>query len=350
MGLGMQIAFVPLATALAIGTVGGALFHALSLPLPWMLGAMIFNLVAVLCGVRVQGPERARGAVSAVIGVMLGSGFHPELLGQLGDWALSLSFLAAYLAISAAIVVPFYRRVAGMDPVTAFFSAMPGGLTDMVLIGEEMGGDARRIALAHAARIVLAIGAIALLFRVWLGLDLTGVTSASPVPLGLRDVVLLTASGALGLVLGRWAGLPAPFLLGPMIVSAAVHMLGWTSGDVPGWLVGFAQLMLGTMIGCRFLGTPATLVLSALAYAAGATGLVLVVSAAFAFGFHGLFGQSVSQVFLAYAPGGVTEMSLIALSSGGDVAYVSVHHIVRISMLVAIAPLLGRIWRRGQTE
>ena len=32
-----------LAQALVLGTIGGAVFNALNLPLPWMLGAMLFT-------------------------------------------------------------------------------------------------------------------------------------------------------------------------------------------------------------------------------------------------------------------------------------------------------------------
>jgi uncharacterized membrane protein AbrB (regulator of aidB expression) len=36
----LQVDWRALATAVVLGTVGGAVFKALSIPLPWMLGAM----------------------------------------------------------------------------------------------------------------------------------------------------------------------------------------------------------------------------------------------------------------------------------------------------------------------
>ena len=333
--------------ALAIGTAGGALFWLLALPLPWMLGALIAMLGAVLAGLPVAGPDKARTAVSAVIGVMLGAGFRPELIGQLGDWALSLLVLCLYMVVAAALVVPFYRRIGGMDRKTAFFAAMPGGINDMTLIGEAMGADPRRIILAHAARIVLTVGVIAVVFRFGMGLDLTGIALPQHGPLTARDIGLLLLSGGVGVLLGQLLKLPAPALLGPMLLSAGVHVAGWTTGSVPAWLVVVAQVVLGTIMGGRFLGTPPSMVLRALWLAFWATVLMLGASVLFAVLFHGLFGQSVAQVLLAYAPGGLTEMSLVALASGGDVAYISVHHIVRISIIIAVAPLILRVWARN---
>ena len=53
-----------------------------------------------------------------------------------------------------------------------------------------------------------------------------------------------------------------------------------------------------------------------------------------------------AQSFLAYAPGGLTEMALLTLAIGQDVAFVSVIHIVRITAVVGVASPLFRIWQR----
>jgi len=325
---------------LALGTAGGALCWALDLPLPWMLGAMLATLVAVLMGAGLKPPAGARALVTAVIGVMLGAAFSPDLLGDIAGWALSLAILLGYLAVAAAVLVPFYIRVGRMDPITAFFSAMPGGMVEMMMLGEDMGGDGRRIVLTHAARIVITVAVIALVFRWGLGLDVSGGAFAGGAPLRLWDVVLLALSGVAGVWLGPRLKLPAPTLLGPMLVSAAVHLAGWTDGAPPGWLVAAAQVFLGTIMGCRFLGAGRDLVLRALALSFWATSLALALCIAVAFAFSGAIGQPVSQVVLAFAPGGLSEMGLVALALGADVAYVTAHHIVRIAVLVAVAPLV----------
>ncbi len=325
-----------------LGALGGAVFHVLSMPLPWMLGALVLTLIGALAGLPLVSPERVRTLVIAVIGVLLGASFSPDVLGNIGQWAISLGFLAIYLVIAAGLVVPFYIFVGRMQPVTAFFSAMPGGLTEMMLMGKSMGGDDRQIVLSHAARITITIGAIALWFRLGLGLEVSGVSSLSgdKGALGALDVAILTACGVAGVYLGRWLRLPAAGLLGPMLLSAAVHVTGMTTSAPPALLVILAQVLLGTIMGCRFLGCPTALVLRALALSLGATVLTLGVALGFAVAFHDLFDQSIEQVILAFAPGGLTEMSLVALSMGEDVAYISLHHVARITILLALAPVV----------
>ena len=61
----------------------------------------------------------------------------------------------------------------------------------------------------------------------------------------------------------------------------------------------------------------------------------------------GIIGKSSEQVLLAYAPGGLTEMSLVALSMHADVAFVATHHLFRVVVLLAIAStVLARIARK----
>jgi uncharacterized membrane protein AbrB (regulator of aidB expression) len=48
---------------------------------------------------------------------------------------------------------------------------------------------------------------------------------------------------------------------------------------------------------------------------------------------------------LAYAPGGFAEMSLIALALSVDSAFVASHHLIRIILVVTLAPLLFRYFR-----
>ena len=127
-------ALIPrIALTLLLGLMGGVLFFWLTLPLPWMLGALTVTLIAAVANAPIQAPERLRNPVVAIIGVLLGSGFTPELVEQVGAWGWSLGALAAYLVVAAALVVPYYRRFGGFDSVTAYFAGMPGGLTEMVI-------------------------------------------------------------------------------------------------------------------------------------------------------------------------------------------------------------------------
>lgn len=330
--------------AIVVGVATGALFNWATLPLPWMLGPMIATAVAAMLRAPVAAPSGLRPYVIVVIGVMLGSGFSPDFLDQVGLWIVSFAFLAAYLAICAIVAIPYYRYVVGYDFPTAYFAGMPGGLSEMMIVGQEMGADDRAIVLAHASRIIIVVALVAIWFRFVQGIDLSDRSGfgTSFVDIPLFELGVLFVAGVTGFFLGRALRLPAPTLLGPMLVSAAVHLTGLTTNPPPQELVIAAQILLGTIIGGRFIGVAPRKIVMALGLSLGATALLLCVTFAFAVTLYGLLGQSLEQVILAFSPGGLAEMSLVALAMEADIAYVASHHLVRISLIVALAPLAFR--------
>lgn len=345
----MRVDMRGLATALgtlAAGAVGGAAFALAGLPLPWMLGALAATMALAIAGVPLRLPETVRPPVLIVVGVMLGSGFKPELLAQAAQWSWSLALLGLYAAISAAIAVPFYRRIAGFDPVTAYFAGMPGGLVEMMTIGRAMGADDRQVVLAHAARIVVSVVVIAFWFRLVQGYTVSGNPGGAPLrDMAAVDAALLLACGGLGAWLGHRLRLPAATMLGPMLLSGAVHLAGFTTSAPPGGLVVAAQVVLGTVMGCRFVGISARNVGHALLWSSAVTGLMLALALAFAEALHRVIGLRTDQLLLAYAPGGLTEMCLVALATGAEVAFVALHHVVRIVLVIVAAPLAFRLLR-----
>ena len=60
------------------------------MPLAWMLGACVFSTVAAFAGLRIGMRVRLRQGMIIILGVLLGSGFSPDLVQRLGQWAVSL--------------------------------------------------------------------------------------------------------------------------------------------------------------------------------------------------------------------------------------------------------------------
>ena len=333
------------ALALLLGIASGVLAYRVGMPLPWMLGPMIGATVAAILGAPIAAPDPLRPIVIPVIGVMLGSGVTPEILGVLGDWAVSFLVLPPFLIVAAGASFLFYRVIGRYDPVTAYFSAMPGGLNEMLILGADQGGDEKRIALAHASRILLVIGFVALFFGLILGVTSGGQSGA--VWTGLRqvgplDYAILAACAVAGVYAGRWLRLPAAAVLGPMLLSGLAHFFHVVEVPPPSVLVIAAQIVMGTVIGCRFIGATAREVGRDLFLGIFSTIGMLITGVGFAWVVAALTATDLSQAFLAYSPGGLTEMSLLAFAMGGDIAYVSITHIVRIVLVIFAAPLVFR--------
>lgn len=336
-----------IALALLIGAAGSIVFRLLALPLPWMLGAMTFTLIAAVAGAPIRGPERLRPPLIAVIGVLLGAGFKPEMLGAVAGWSMTLLAMVLFLAVTAAVTMPLYLRFKGFDTLTAFLSAMPGGLIEMSTLARAFGADDRRVLLAHAARIVLTIAMIAIWFRVIEGFAVGTNPGGTPLlSMDWRDLLVLALCGVIGAWMGIRLGLPAPTLLGPMIISGIAHLAGLTRSAPPAEIIVLAQVVMGTTLGCRFLGVSAIEVGIALLQSTAATLLTMSIAVAFAFGTARLTGTPADQLLLAFAPGGLTEMSLVAIAIQADVAFVALHHVVRIVLVIAAAPIVGRYLQR----
>jgi membrane AbrB-like protein len=332
------------ALALAIGVAGALLFSWLKLPLPWMLGAMTTTTIAALLGAPVIGPTRIRPLMFMVLGVMLGSTFAPDILDRIGHWLSSIMLLLVCVVVTGAIAYPYFRKVARFDPVTAFFCAMPGGMSQMVPIGGAMGGDEGKIGLIHGSRVLLVVFTIPIWFQITGEL---GAVDRSTLGVGLAsvefgDLLVLAGAGALGWALAWKLKLPSAATMGPLIVSAALHITGVTHSQPPRELVNIAQLIIGASVGCRFAGVPTREVMRALAVGTGLTVIMLAIAAAFAVAVNQIGAAGLPAAILAFSPGGLPEMTLAALALGVDVAFVVTHHVARIILVVAIAPVLIR--------
>ena len=51
------------------------------------------------------------------------------------------------------------------------------------------------------------------------------------------------------------------------------------------------------------------------------------------------------ETLLAFAPGGQAEMTVLALIAGADVAFVIVHHVLRIVVVIVGAPIAARLMK-----
>lgn len=339
----------PLVLVLAVGTAGGFVFDWLRMPLAWMLGACVFSTLAAFAGLRIGMRVQLRQGMVIVLGVLLGSSFTPDLVQQLGRWAVSLVVLTGMTMTGATLSYFWLRRFTPWDKVTCYFAAMPGGLNDMTLLGGAMGGQERSIALAHALRILTVVLTIPVWYRLVNGAQTSVLAMPHPTGNDWRDWAILIACGLIGAALGRLLRLPAPFMMGPLIVSAIAHLAGLTGSQPPGELVAAAQVVVGCGIGCRFVGAALGQLHREVAASIGAAAILIACAVGFAEITHALTGLSLDATVLSYAPGGFAEMSLIGLALGVEVAMVACHHLFRLMLVILTGPFVSRfVLTRGR--
>ncbi|MEZ5670461.1 MAG: AbrB family transcriptional regulator [Alphaproteobacteria bacterium] len=332
---------------MALGGAGGALFFWIGTPLPWMMGAMCATTIAAIAGLRIRASKTLRNGFIMVLGVLLGSTFSPAMIDAVGQWTASLAAMAGYVSVVGLGLCALLLRISSYDRPTAYFSAAPGGLNEMIIVGGAMGGDDRVISLIHSARVLFVVFSLPFFFSYGQS-ALPGAGGHGG--LDWADIALLCAAAVIGFPVAYLARIPAAQLIGPMLFSAAIHLAGWTAAGPPAELVAVAQVVIGSTIGSRFTGMDWHAMLRPVGYALILTVIMVAASAGLALALHGAIGVPFDALWLAFSPGGLAEMSLIALALHLDPAFVATHHVFRILLVVILAPLAYRLFIRKKTS
>lgn len=339
-----------LALTLALGTLGGALADLSGLPVAWLLGATIAIAVASLSGVPVFIPTRLRDATFFVLGIQAGSGVTPDVVNQLALWPLSFLIQMVGVACVAIVTNLFLQRVFGWDRETALFASLPGALSFVLAAATETKADMTRIIVVQSTRLLLLIGALTPLLG-WL-------EGGSVVNTGLRGGIegsalqyaILVGSALLLSWIGIRSRVPGGLILGALLASAFVHGTEIAPVAIPAWIATPALVVLGCTIGGRLRREDRDAMFQLLPASLGAFAIGIVLSGLAGLAAFALLGISFGKIALAYAPGALEALTVLAFQFDLDPAYVAAHHVVRFMCLAMIVPLLARRLPRERSE
>ncbi len=325
-----------------IAAAGVAAFAALGLPLPFLLGPLAACLIAALAGAQMRDLGWLSKAMRTVLGLAVGAAVTPELAGRLPDMALSVAMVPVLVLLIGAIGYPFFRRVCGYDAPTAYYAAMPGGLQDMLIFGQEAGGNVRTLSLIHATRVLTIVSLLPILITVVWGLPLTDAPGTPAADLPPAQAALLVGIALVGWWGAQRLGVFGAPILGPLILGAALSLSGILTARPPTEAILAAQFFIGLGIGAAYTGV--TMAEIRRDVAAGFAFCLILSALAL------VFAEIVARLglaprleaFLAFAPGGQAEMVVLALVAGADLAFVVTHHLVRLVIVIAGAPIIAR--------
>lgn len=341
-------------TLIAVCALAGPLAQWAGLPLPYLLGPLLAS--ALICSfARGWLPPQFKGLATlrlgfiGVIGVLIGAQVTAELFADTHLLALSFLALMAFVPLCIALNFALFHRMGRYDRASAFYAAMPGGFYESISFAETAGADPARVILQQFLRIVLIVTLLPIGLSLWLGAP---VGSAGGMSLARGDTTwsgLMIVLGAIlaGIALGQALRLPAGHLTGPMAVGAALSLSGVVTPELPQWLIDLALIVVGTALGTRFYG----LSRAQLGHGAGLAALsvagMMALATLIALALAHQTGQNFDLLLVSFAPGGATEMTLIALSLAGNPALVTLHHVVRILLTVLVMSGTARWVHKG---
>lgn len=325
---------------LAAALTGGAICHLLAVPLAWMIGAMTGTaLLAWFRPVAVN--AQARPAALIVLGLAFGQTFSGPVLGALLQ-ALPVILLAGLLSIAAGVAaVPIFTRLAGVDPRTGYFAAVPGGVIVMVVLAQRVGAPLAPVTLAQTVRVVIVVLAIPPLLTAFAPLGDSTAFLAPRLALDWVGLAGMLAVGFLAALALRRTGIANPWMIGPCLLAITAAAFDALPSSVPTVLVDAAQVAMGATLGQR-LTREFLLSSRRLLWASIISALVLcVVCLALGAGLGWASGLPVGAVMLGMAPGGMPEMGITAKTLELAVPLVLGFHLARTLMCNF---LIGPVW------
>lgn len=330
-----------LALLLAGWLVAAPLAVRAGLPLPYLLGPLVMSATLGILrpGLLPAGytfPQRLRLVFIGLIGMMIGGQITPALFSDPARLGLSVAALAGFVGTAQGLNYLIFRRLGGYDRATALCAGAPGGLYESIALGEEHGADLSRLMLQQFLRVIFVVTALPVGLSLWLGAP---VGSSAGMSFARADtdwqaVPLVLATLGVGIAAGILLRLPARQLTGPLLAAGAVTLSGLATIGLPQWLINDAQIVVGVALGLRFKGLDRRLLLRGVWLSALSVAGMLALAALFAGLLLLVWPEPFDVLLISFAPGGLTEMALVALSLQANPAFVTLHHIIRILLTV----------------
>lgn len=325
---------------LIIAVLAGWLFESIGMFLPWLLGPMLaLLLVSQLTSLELHWPRGLRTAGLILLGVQIGSSFTRDAVFLM--W-LDLPYMAfmtvSVVGLSIGLGLLF-KKMVNESLATSLLGSIPGGLAQMVVIAEEVkSANITVVTMMQTIRIFMVITIVPFL-TVFLNGRGAGelherIFTFAPIPFfGAIIVGLILYFGM------KRIGFPAAELLAPILTMAIVQTVtGDVLIDMPYWLIALAQVCIGAGLGLQMekIGDKLNFRL----------GAAIILNNVLLISFSVLIAYILAKLlpdyifldfFLSAAPGGIAEMAITALATGGDVALITSFQLFRLFFILLIA-------------
>jgi membrane AbrB-like protein len=256
--------------------------------------------------------------------------------------------IALALAMTAVTtsVMAYLKFVHGWDTLSALFAAAPGALAQAMALATETGANVRAIAMVQTVRLFILAVALPVIFASF-GVAGLPPPRGAPGPLmqSLIELgVLVAASGAAGLAALRFR-IPGGLIVGAMAASGVLHGGGWVHAFLPVPVAICSFIVMGAMIGTRLGGADIRMLAKLGLVGIGALLVGTTVGCLFAVVVAWALNLRLADVVMAYAPGAIEAMTIIAFALHLDPVFVGVHHLARFTFMSLVLPTAAGLIR-----
>lgn len=334
------------ALSIFIGLLGAFCFVWLKLPLPWLLGSITF-VIFFSRFIKLQSSSHLTNLARSILGITIASAFEPQILDSLVHYTTSILIIIPFVLSVAYIGTLYYHQILGFDKFTSFFSAVPGGILEMIVLSKEFKSDIKQVATAQSIRLLMIIFTLPFVLDYFGDIRLVGnfPITKSIIHFSLKDLAFMILAIISGIFFGKKFRLIGSYMVGPMILGVVFYFFGLIEQKPPDEIVKLVQVILGVNIGLSFDEISLKMILKSTLTTLGYFIILCLISAFFIFIVHNITKLSLLSVILAFSPGGQSEINLIAITINADVPYIALHHLFRVFFIIAIMPNFLRFFK-----
>lgn len=334
--LKQKTSYAELLFGLGAGSFGAFIALYWHLPAGALVGSGLAVAFACAGGLQLALPRWLINAAFCIIGVTMGSGVSSDVIAGAVFWLPSLATLCAAMGLVLYANTLMLCRFFSWDRNTAFLASAPGALSAVVALAAEGYGDVRKVALAQSVRLLLLTILIPIA-----GYFIDFPTDTPAAEVSNIAILLIIPTWICGFIATKLR-IPTAYLLAGLLISAISHGADWVVGRPPDWATIPGFILIGTLIGSRFVGINPRQDLKTLIAGVALTLLASLIACIGALIAVKYFGLDLMTALIAYGPGGVEGMGAIAVALNAAPALVAAHHFMRILAVSIFVPIICR--------
>lgn len=333
-----------------IGLIIGYIFMKIKVPGGMMVGSIIgVSFLNITTGLAYM-PSVGRVAAQIIAGAFIAIGLEKDDLKRLKRiFKPALTLLIGMLILNIISGFLIYAS-SPLDLKTSFLCAIPGGMSDIPIISEEMGADSSKVAVMQFIRMVFGIGIfpsmITKVSKLKYFQDEEAQTEVYKRNVSnndsILDLIMTVVIASIFGGIGKWTDIPSATLVFSMF-SVIIFKLITNRGSMPRWMRRLAQVLSGAYIGSsidinevmemKYLALPAFILVLGYLIACILIGSII----------HKKFKVPIDESMLAATPAGAADMALISADIGIESADIIVLQIIRMVTVVSLFPQIIRL-------
>lgn len=340
-----------IAYTILIAVIGGFLFSLINIPLPWLLGPLFFVMIAnIRFSYQLNLPSGYKNAGLFFLSYVLGTSFTMDTVLQVADHLplmLTITLTTVLFSIFMAVLISYIGKLNVKD---AILGSIPGGLSNMVALSEEIEGtNLTTVTTIQLVRLLSVITLVPILAVVIAddsatnSIVLLNNEANEPHVNELIDSLIYIIVIPLVTWFSIKIKLPTAIIIGPIVSTAALVILGFQAPSLPNLILNIAQLLVGSHIGLLMVLKGSKnlklVLMMSLLLSLCTIGFSLFIG----YIMPKLMDVSILTGLLGAAPGGVAEMGVTAAQLHANVSIVTAYQLFRLFFILLIMPFVLRI-------